>query len=198
MPDKKIRNIILISLIAALLIECVWLLVISPRKVPVGDAGAGNETASGAETAAGTGGSGVKELVFDSTASKAEETGAEKPESGEAQAEAASVQLFSMPDPTPTPVVTTAPYAASMKNVVTPITEKDLEGLTAEELRIKRNEIFARHGLIFGAEDLNAYFSAQPWYEGTVTDSESIELSDVELANIQVILDYEEKMGYNQ
>lgn len=191
MPDKKTRNIILIAMLAALVIECVWLFVIRPRQVSAVSRDGAGKTAASTVSSEGTGGPGVTELVSAPAA----------PEAAESESEAAAeepAELFPMPDPTPTPVVTTAPNAASMKNVVTPITEKDLEGLTAEELRIKRNEIFARHGLIFGAEDLNAYFNAQPWYEGTVTDSESIELSDVEMANVQTILDYEEKMGYNQ
>ena len=39
------------------------------------------------------------------------------------------------------------------------LTRTDLQGLSKEELRLARNEIFARHGMIFGVEDLDTYFA---------------------------------------
>ena len=70
-----------------------------------------------------------------------------------------------------------------------------LEKLTAEELRIARNEIYARHGYIFQSDDLSEYFSTQIWYEGTVKDQDSIKLSDVELYNIKKIEELEKKLA---
>ena len=40
-----------------------------------------------------------------------------------------------------------------------------LEGKTLVELRLMRNEIYARHGKIFNSKDLREYFSKQSWYE---------------------------------
>ena len=37
-----------------------------------------------------------------------------------------------------------------------------------------------------------------PWYKGTVTDADSIDLSETEYANLETILAYEAEMGYNQ
>lgn len=51
-------------------------------------------------------------------------------------------------------------------------TQADLAVLSKEELRLARNEIYARHGRLFEAEDLNQYFSAQPWYDGYLSQSE--------------------------
>lgn len=48
-------------------------------------------------------------------------------------------------------------------------TQKELAGLTQEELRLARNEIYARHGRQFKSNDLNQYFSQQPWYQGTIS-----------------------------
>jgi hypothetical protein len=39
-----------------------------------------------------------------------------------------------------------------------------LEYKSNQELRLLRSEILARHGKIFDAPDLKAFFSAQPWY----------------------------------
>ncbi|MCB7059824.1 YARHG domain-containing protein, partial [Eggerthella lenta] len=47
-------------------------------------------------------------------------------------------------------------------------TAGELAGLTAEELRIARNEIYARHGRWFKSEDLNRYFRKKSWYEPSV------------------------------
>ena len=75
------------------------------------------------------------------------------------------------------------------------ITESDLASLSAAEIRIARNEIYARHGLIFKSEDLQSYFNAQPWYKGTVQDAGQIALNDIEAANVSFINDYEMQHG---
>ena len=74
------------------------------------------------------------------------------------------------------------------------ITNTDLIGFTEDELRIARNEIYARHGYIFESDDLNEYFSRMSWYAGTETDQDNIELSDVERQNIDTILNYEAEL----
>ena len=56
----------------------------------------------------------------------------------------------------------------------------------AEVLRLIRNEIWARHGYRFSSPDLQQYFSAQPWYR-PVADNASIQLSDVEKLNVDLL-----------
>ena len=46
--------------------------------------------------------------------------------------------------------------------------KEELEQLSDAMCRIFRNEIYARHGMIFGNEDLNRIYSAFSWYEGTI------------------------------
>ena len=46
--------------------------------------------------------------------------------------------------------------------------KEELEQLSDVMCRIFRNEIYARHGMIFGNEDLNRIYSAFSWYEGTI------------------------------
>lgn len=48
------------------------------------------------------------------------------------------------------------------------LTEADLENLTQEDLRIARNEIYARHGRKFDSKELQNYFGSKSWYNGTV------------------------------
>lgn len=48
------------------------------------------------------------------------------------------------------------------------LTEADLANLTQEDLRIARNEIYARHGRKFDSKELQNYFGSKSWYNGTV------------------------------
>lgn len=69
------------------------------------------------------------------------------------------------------------------------LTEADLAHLSKEQLRLARNEVFARHGRKFETEDLNAYFSAQSWYNGTLTAEQFDDsvLNEYEKANLDLI-----------
>lgn len=69
------------------------------------------------------------------------------------------------------------------------LTEWDIAGFSSSELRIAKNEIYARHGRMFTSEDLNLYFNSKSWYQGTVAPenfSESV-FSQVEKENILFI-----------
>src|SRR5438128_12428983 len=45
------------------------------------------------------------------------------------------------------------------------ITEAMLRGLSLHELRLLRNEVYARHGRMFKTMWLDQYFGGQPWYD---------------------------------
>ena len=78
------------------------------------------------------------------------------------------------------------------------LTEKDLKGLSADELFKARNEIYARHGRKFVDQELQDYFDEKSWYERIYEPDEFPEnaLSTVEKNNAKLILDYEKKKGY--
>lgn len=78
------------------------------------------------------------------------------------------------------------------------LTEADLAGLNAEECRIARNEIYARHGRKFDSEELQNYFSAFEWYKPSIesSDFEESSLNKYELANTALIVEFEKKQGY--
>ena len=78
------------------------------------------------------------------------------------------------------------------------LSKADLEGLTKEECQIARNEIYARHGRKFKDEALQKHFDSCDWYEGTISPSKFSEsvLSDIEIANRDLIVEYEEENGY--
>lgn len=65
-----------------------------------------------------------------------------------------------------------------------------LEGLFAEDLRMLRNEIYARHGRIFKDAKLQKTFTDMNWYKPN-PDFKNEMLSDVESKNLKTILDAE-------
>ncbi len=71
------------------------------------------------------------------------------------------------------------------------INESELVGMTPRELKIMRNEIFARHGYIFQTKDMIEYFSAQNWYRPT---SANVYLSHIEHQNVEIIKAYESRL----
>ena len=77
------------------------------------------------------------------------------------------------------------------------LTRSDLEGLSKEQLRLARNEIFARYGTIFGVQDLADYFGSKSWYSAKMTFDEfeaNIEMNSVEEKNLALIIQVEEEM----
>lgn len=79
-----------------------------------------------------------------------------------------------------------------------PISITDVEGLTQYQCLIARNEIYARHGRKFKDQGLQEYFNNCSWYNGTIEpdDFQESYLSDLERENEEIIVGYEEEMGY--
>ncbi len=74
------------------------------------------------------------------------------------------------------------------------MTYTDVEGKSAEELRLMRNYIFARRGYIFESEDLKEYFEQFSWYVPLYYDV-TPRLSDIEKYNVNFIKEYETDFG---
>lgn len=77
------------------------------------------------------------------------------------------------------------------------LTEEEIRTHSREELRFGRNEIYARYGVIFGVEDLDAYFRGKSWYTpkiGLEDFKNSMELSLLEEGNINLIRKIESEM----
>lgn len=74
-----------------------------------------------------------------------------------------------------------------------------LENKDEWELRIMRNEIYARHGYIFKLPELREYFMKQSWYV-PVREDVTNSLTPIEKENIELIKRYEEYIGsrYNK
>ena len=66
----------------------------------------------------------------------------------------------------------------------------DIEYLSSRDLKIMRNEIFARHGYIFKTSDMIQHFSSQSWYRALNNDVTAY-LSKIEKENVNFIKQYE-------
>jgi len=73
------------------------------------------------------------------------------------------------------------------------ISETMLRGLSLHELRLLRNEIYARHGRIFKTIWIQQYFGGQPWYDPK-DDFKDEEISGPDKTNIETIVAYENKL----
>lgn len=80
------------------------------------------------------------------------------------------------------------------------ITESELTGMSEWELRVARNEIFARHGRRFKDTALQSYFDNLSWYYGYISPENFKEdsLNKYEKANLDVIIEFEKEMGYRE
>lgn len=73
------------------------------------------------------------------------------------------------------------------------ITASDLRAMTSEELRLARNEIYARHGRMFKDKALQNYFDSKSWYTPSVRPEDFNEqwLNEYEKANAKLIKSFE-------
>lgn len=70
----------------------------------------------------------------------------------------------------------------------------ELSGLSDWQLKVARNEIYARHGREFVHNDLKCHFAAKSWYEINSAYS-SGDLSALENKNVALILNYEKEIN---
>ena len=73
-------------------------------------------------------------------------------------------------------------------------TDAQLNSLSRENLALARNEIYARHGYVFGTEPYKSYFGNKTWYKANPSFKGSDEeINEVERYNVQLILKYENR-----
>ena len=81
------------------------------------------------------------------------------------------------------------------------LTDADLDPLSEWELKLARNEIYARHGRRFKDPELQSYFDSKSWYNGRYSPEDfdrnhSSDLSTLEKKNAEYILKYEKDHNY--
>lgn len=78
------------------------------------------------------------------------------------------------------------------------ISESELYGFSELQLRLARNEIYARYGRKFKDQGLQDYFDSCSWYWPSISPGDFKEsiLNKYEKANVDLISQYEKDMGY--
>lgn len=99
-----------------------------------------------------------------------------------------------LPEPPPEPP---APQYTLPDSADRVITTSELESMSTQDLCLARNEIFARHGLIFQSPPLRDHFESQSWYAGETTSQARVDsaLSATERQNVARIKALETKRG---
>lgn len=87
------------------------------------------------------------------------------------------------PAPTPVPEARLGDFILPQSSAQ-PLTSADIADLDKAELRLARNEIYARHGRIFRSPDLAAHFSRYAWYRPVAAE---VSLSPVEQRNVDLL-----------
>ena len=75
--------------------------------------------------------------------------------------------------------------------MTTLVDDDTLGALFAEDLRVLRNEIYARHGRIFKDKDLQKYFASQAWYKPD-PEFKDDQLGEIAIKNLAKIREAEE------
>ena len=72
------------------------------------------------------------------------------------------------------------------------LSKEDLAGLSADEIQMAINEIYARHHRKFVLQEVQDYFNSKSWYSGTIeaADFEVSVMNIYECANINLMVDY--------
>jgi hypothetical protein len=74
------------------------------------------------------------------------------------------------------------------------LTHAELAGKSKRELRMMRNEIYARHGYRFSKYDLQTHFEKKSWYKPTTTNGANLyknHFTQIERENVKLIKQYE-------
>ena len=116
-------------------------------------------------------------------------------------------EVTPVPTQQPTPVPTQAPVVKDdSDDYVIPdsstryLTNADLNSLSEWEVRIARNEIYARHGRIFKTEEIASYFEGKSWYTPSIPPEQfdNSYLNSIEIENLKFITNYEKAHNLNQ
>ena len=124
----------------------------------------------------------------------------EKKEADQLAAEEAAKKLAAAQTPTEKVVVKevikTVPVSGAYNDYFlipysgnTYLDASDLAGFSSSDLRIARNEIYARYGYVFDSQELQAYFDSQAWYAPDYSYNGS--LTDWEQHNVDLIKSFE-------
>ena len=135
-----------------------------------------------------------------------------KEKESESESEASTVPTVEQTEPNTMPTVAqtesvTVPSTVAMNSeFILPdsstrvLDKSELAGFSAEQCRLARNEIYAKHGRMFDDAGVQNYCNSRSWYHGTISADRFSDtmLSDIEIQNRNLIITYEKEMGYTK
>ena len=151
-----------------------------------------------------------QESILDKSDKPSKKEDDRKAKEKERESEERTMPTVSQNEPDTVPTVSqteTAPTTVALNNdFVLPdssirvLDKSELAGLSAEQCRIARNEIYAKHGRMFDDAGLQNYFNSCSWYHGTIPADRFSDtmLSDIEIQNRNLIVSYEKEKGYTK
>lgn len=151
-----------------------------------------------------------QESVLDKSDKPSKKEDDRKAKEKERESEERTMPTVSQNEPDTVPTVSqteTAPTTVALNNdFVLPdssirvLDKSELAGLSVEQCRIARNEIYAKHGRMFDDAGLQNYFNSCSWYHGTIPADRFSDtmLSDIEIQNRNLIVSYEKEKGYTK
>ena len=151
-----------------------------------------------------------QESVLDKSDKPSKKENDRKAKEKERESEERTMPTVSQTEPDTVPTVSqteTASTTVALNNdFVLPdssirvLDKSELAGLSAEQCRIARNEIYAKHGRMFDDAGLQNYFNSCSWYHGTIPADRFSDtmLSDIEIKNRNLIVSYEKEKGYTK
>lgn len=80
------------------------------------------------------------------------------------------------------------------------LSEKDLSGMSVDQVQMAINEIYARHHRKFVMQNVQDYFNSKSWYEGYI-EAEDFDVSVMnvyESANIDLMVKYMDRLNNNE
>lgn len=145
---------------------------------------------------------GTGESAKTNNESQVEETTEEEVTTTEAKTEAPTTAAPVTTAPTTATPVTAAPAPVTTSSeYIIPgsdsryIGYSDISGLSSWEIKLAKNEIYARHGRRFNNSEIQAYFNKQSWYYGSVSPSNDSyienQFNDYERENVKFLKRYE-------
>lgn len=88
-------------------------------------------------------------------------------------------------------------YSQTLENCSTcsdvKIGSEQLKGLSYDEVKLLKNEIFARNGYVFETERFDEYFSSMDWYD-PIGDNDKVVFNETEKENISILAKREREL----
>ncbi|MBR5534881.1 MAG: YARHG domain-containing protein [Ruminiclostridium sp.] len=75
------------------------------------------------------------------------------------------------------------------------LSDGEVAAMAPEQLQFVINQIYAKNGYIFSKDHIQSYFSQMPWYTPVSRDANSLKMSSVDRANLNLLVKHRNNSG---